>query len=133
MSKTPKSGKSAQKSTATSAGATNGAGKADAIKKAAEDLKAATGSVSEEALNAARAAEAKEQKKLPSSAEKIAAFGNAVWLMMHSKTHKHLFVTDMEWACEHRFHWGNVISGIAVMCRWASPVGLTCRKRRSSA
>jgi|GEM_PF-1747231 len=45
-----------------------------------------------------------EKIHLPAIAEnhtdKIAAFGNAVWLMMHSKAHKHLFVTDMEWACE---------------------------------
>ncbi len=39
-------------------------------------------------------------KKLPDSAEKIALFGHAAWLMMHSKAHKHLFVTDLEWACE---------------------------------
>lgn len=72
----------------------------DAMKAAAEALKNASASVSEEALNAAKAAEEAEQKRLPDSAEKIAAFGNAVWLMMHAKTHKHLFVTDMEWACE---------------------------------
>ncbi len=39
-------------------------------------------------------------KKLPESAEKIALFGHAAWLMMHAKTHKHLFITDLEWACE---------------------------------
>jgi len=71
-----------------------------AMKAAADNLANAAGDVSAEALTAAQAADEQAQKKLPSSADKIAAFGNAVWLMMHSKAHKHLFVTDMEWACE---------------------------------
>ncbi|MBL4807716.1 MAG: toxin-activating lysine-acyltransferase [Rhodobacteraceae bacterium] len=39
-------------------------------------------------------------KTLPASAEKITAFGSVAWLMMHSKPHKHLFITDLEWAVE---------------------------------
>jgi len=31
------------------------------------------------------------------AAEKVAVFGHAVWLMVQSAAHKHLFLTDMEW------------------------------------
>lgn len=41
-----------------------------------------------------------DQRKLPKSAENLAQMGHVAWLMMHSKAHKHLFVTDLEWACE---------------------------------
>lgn len=96
--------------------------KSEKLKAAADLLKQETSKENEAASAAGAAAEAKantttgsqmggapgqvheasneDQKRLPDSAEKIAAFGNAAWLMMHTKTHKHLFVTDLEWACE---------------------------------
>ncbi|MEH6477293.1 MAG: toxin-activating lysine-acyltransferase, partial [Sneathiella sp.] len=85
----------------------------DAVEKAAAAAQATTGSglggnphlgaapgngASENGPGAAAAGDG--GKSLPVSAEKVTAFGSAAWLMMHSRPHKHLFITDMEWAIE---------------------------------